>query len=275
MWSRRSFRFWGPEGHPFTPVVWWILVINVSFYLLELVFPRTLISWLGLNPSEFWHRQRFWTPVTYMFLHGGFLHLFFNMLILIMFGTALEGVWGSHFFLRYYLITGIGAGLCNVLFTPNAPWTIIGASGAMFGLLAAYGLLFPNNIVYFYLLIPIKAKYLVILFGLFEFFASLRPGTSPVAHLAHLGGMVIGLVYLLHYKFRFYMTTSWRSLQDWIRHRKQRQERDEEEELRREIDMLLDKVHQVGYEHLSSWEKRRLNIASQRLREMEKRHRWV
>ncbi|MFN3821843.1 MAG: rhomboid family intramembrane serine protease, partial [bacterium] len=195
------YRRWNLRGvSPFPPGVWWLLIANSALFILELVFPRGLIRLFGLNPSAFWTHHQVWTPVTYMFLHGGFLHLFFNMLVLLMFGSRLEEFWGTQFFLKYYFITGIGAGLSNVLFTPNAPWTIIGASGAMFGLLAAYGLLFPNNIIFFYFIIPIKAKYLVILFGIFEFFASLRPGADPVAHLAHLGGMIIGVMYLLHYK---------------------------------------------------------------------------
>lgn len=152
------------------PVVKGLLIANViMFFLQEVLGSQALIQLLGLTPSAFW-RGALWQPISYLFLHGSLSHLFFNMLALWMFGGVLESVWGTRGFLKYYFLTGIGAGLSNCLLMPGMGQPIIGASGAIYGLLAAYGILFPNTTVFISFLIPIKAKYLVVIFGLFEFF---------------------------------------------------------------------------------------------------------
>lgn len=252
-----------------TEGVRFLLVVNGLAFVLQLFWDRQLVYLLGLTPVDFWALHTFWQPVTYMFLHGGVMHLLLNMLALWMFGSALENYWGTNYFLKYYFLTGIGAGLCNALLTPNSPAVIIGASGAVYGLLAAYGILFPDSLIYVWMLFPVRAKYMVIIFGAIEFVSSLRPGMSTVAHLVHLGGMVIGIIYL-----------RWRSILNWVglkrRQRKwkvqvsERQKSDSAEaQLKREIDDLLDKVNEVGLENLTSWEKRRLKEMSDRLRRME------
>ncbi len=261
--------YYGGYGRSLTPAVKWLLISNIVIFLIQQLFPRGLVYLFGLSPYYMWEQRAFWQPITYMFLHGGIMHLLFNMLVLWMFGSALEGVWGTAFFLRYYFITGIGAGLSNAILTPNSEAIIIGASGAMYGLLAAYGILFPNNIVYFYFLIPIKAKYLVAIFGGIEFLASLYPGASPIAHIVHLGGMVVGVLYLTRDRiFRWFK----RSLKNYHHQRefeRQRQKAENIEKLRNEIDGLLDKINEVGMENLTYWERRRLYELSQMLKQME------
>ncbi|MBM3326817.1 MAG: rhomboid family intramembrane serine protease [Calditrichaeota bacterium] len=263
----------GGIGGGLTPAVKGLLIANAAVFVLQWLFPNTLVYIFGLAPHSMWAQRALWQPLTYMFLHGGIMHLLFNMLVLWMFGTALESLWGTVFFLRYYFITGIGAGLSNAILTPNSAAIIIGASGAMYGLLAAYGILFPNNIIYFYFLLPIKAKYLVAIFGGFEFLASLRPGASPIAHLVHLGGMVVGVLYLTRGRLFRWTKHSLRDYQSRRQREQHRRRSENAERLRREVDDLLDKINEVGMENLTSWERRRLQELSLMLKQMEDKER--
>jgi len=174
-------------------VVLTIIMVNFFVFLVEMVAPRTMVRLFGLVPPLITHKLYLWQFVTYMFLHGNFWHLFFNMFALYIFGHELVKVWGNARFLAYYFFTGIGAGLCAYLFT-NVP--TIGASGAIYGLLLAYGVYFPDQILLLYFFIPIKAKYLVIIFGFIELLSSIGGYTDGIAHTAHLGGMLFGAIYL-------------------------------------------------------------------------------
>jgi len=260
-------------GDILTPGVKGLMIFNAIAYLLQTFYDEQMIHLLGLTPLYFWSEAAIWQPVTYMFLHGGVMHLLFNMLALWMFGGQLESFWGTKFFIRYYFITGIGAGLCNAVITPDSHAAIIGASGAVYGLLAAYGLLFPNAMIYVWGLIPLRSKYFVLIFGGIEFVSSLRPGISPVAHLVHLGGMVIGVIYLKWGSINFWLK---RQLRDWNRNRESGERRrnfEAEEKLRREVDDLLDKINEVGLGNLTEWERKRLQEASDKLKEMERSNR--
>jgi len=151
---------------------------------------------LGLNPDLITQKFMVWQFATYMFLHGGILHILINMLMLYMFGNELERLWGTGRFIRYYFITGIGAGICSWIVGINNPAITIGASGAIYGLLLAYGVTYPNRIVYLSFLFPIKVKWMVLIMGAIAFYSSLGGSNSGVAHIAHLGGMVVGYIYL-------------------------------------------------------------------------------
>jgi len=140
-----------------------------------------------------------WQLLTYMFMHAGIDHLLLNMFALWMFGSVLENYWGWKRFLLYYLICGIGAGLINLLI-PGWGLTV-GASGAIYGLLLAFGMTFPNEYIYFYFLVPIKAKWFVIIFAVIELLEGFF-STGNVAHFAHLGGMVFGLLLILLWRRR-------------------------------------------------------------------------
>src|SRR5512137_748335 len=162
-------------GGPVTRTVKILIIINVGVYLLqtlsELAGSRFLVAYFGLIPVRVTHSLMIWQLATYMFLHGGVLHILFNMLTLFMFGNDLERYWGTRRFLNYYFITGIGAGVCSWLISIHSIAVTIGASGAIYGLLLAYGLLYPNRIVYLNFLLPVKVKWLVIIMGAMAFFS--------------------------------------------------------------------------------------------------------
>jgi membrane associated rhomboid family serine protease len=187
-------------GGPATKTVKALIIANVGVYLLQVFFSLFKSNYLelhlGLVPLLVTHGYMIWQFVTYMFLHGGVFHLFFNMLTLYMFGNELERYWGTRRFINYYFITGIGAGMCSWLVSMENPLPIVGASGAIYGLLLAYGVTYPNRIVYLNFLLPIKVKWLVLIMGAFAFLSSLGGSESEVANIAHLGGMVVGYLLL-------------------------------------------------------------------------------
>ncbi len=150
----------------------------------------------GLVPQLVTQKYYLWQLVTYIFLHGGFFHILFNMFGLYMFGSELELMWGTRQFTKFFFICGIGAALTSVIASPHSPVAIIGASGAIFGLLLAYGVLFPDRIIYLYMIIPIPAKWFVVIFGAITFIAAISNSGGGVAYVAHLGGMLFGFVYL-------------------------------------------------------------------------------
>jgi len=151
----------------------------------------------GLTPVLVTQNYYVWQLVTYIFLHdtSNFLHILFNMLGLWMFGSDLERLWGSREFTKYFFLCGIGAGILTVVLNPHGGIPTIGASGAIYGILLAYGMLFPDRIIY-WIIFPIPAKWLVIIFGAIAFFSSISATGGGVAHIAHLGGMLCGFLYL-------------------------------------------------------------------------------
>ncbi|MDE2293031.1 MAG: rhomboid family intramembrane serine protease [Elusimicrobia bacterium] len=174
------------------PAVKALIVANAAVYVLEMVVGGQFVRLFGLTPAAVVSQRWVWQPVTYLFLHGGLFHLLFNMFALWMFGLPVEGQWGAREFLKFFFLTGVGAGLVTVLVAPHSEAVTIGASGAIYGLLVAFAMLFPEAVVYLYFFFPIKAKHMAILFGIIEF-ASSSPG---VARVAHLSGMVIGYLYI-------------------------------------------------------------------------------
>ncbi|NWG13095.1 MAG: rhomboid family intramembrane serine protease [Acidobacteria bacterium] len=187
-------------GGPATRAVKFLIWVNIAVFVLQMIADlagvRFLVFTFALIPRRVTHEFTVWQFFTYMFLHGGVFHILFNMITLYMFGNELERYWGTLRFSRYYLITGIGAGLCSWVAALDSRAAIIGASGAIYGVLLAYGLLFPNRIVYLNFLLPIKVKWLVLIMGVVAFFSSLSGGQPGVAHVAHLGGMLVGLLML-------------------------------------------------------------------------------
>lgn len=204
-------------GGGLTPAVRTLLFANVGIWLFQLlagVLAQVRLERLfGLVPYDVTHHLFLWQLVTYMFLHGGLFHIGFNMLALWMFGNELEATWGTPRFVRFYFVTGIGAALCTTLVGWNSYVATIGASGAIYGILAAYGLLFPDREILLYFILPIKAKYFVLILGIIAFYSSLSASGDGVAHVAHLGGMLFGWLYLsgfsgggrLGYAFRSWM----------------------------------------------------------------------
>ena len=205
------------------PVVKNLLLINVLMYVISVITGNFMYE----NFALFYFKSPFFKPfqlVTHMFMHGGFTHIFFNMYTLYIFGSVLERVWGSQKFLLYYFVTGIGAALLHLgvmylqlqgyLAAANAGdlyattqiqsllcTPTVGASGAIYGLLLAYGMLFPNNVMQ--LIFPpvaLKAKWFVLIFGALELLLGLSGRGGNVAHFAHLGGMIFGFFLILYWK---------------------------------------------------------------------------
>lgn len=182
----------------------WLLIVNTVIFVIWYLGGPTVQSMLGplaLVPDYvFYHFPWYvWQLFTYMFLHGGIGHLLFNMLALWMFGLPLEQTWGTRRFLKYYFLCGIGAGICDVLVNEalgHHNTSTIGASGGIYGLLLAFGVLFPDTTVLMSFLFPIKAKYLVMIYGAVALLSALGSGNSGVSNVAHLGGMLFGLLYL-------------------------------------------------------------------------------
>jgi membrane associated rhomboid family serine protease len=171
-----------------------IIVINVIIYVIQVILARSsFIELFGLRPYVVLSRGYVWQLVTYMFLHGSPWHLLLNMFIIWMFGTPLEGVWGSNRFLNYYVVCGLGGALLSFLFSFNT--TVIGASAAGYGILLAYAILFPYSEIYVWGLFPVRARTLVIFMIVIEFVSGITGGDG-VAHFAHLGGMGAGFIYL-------------------------------------------------------------------------------
>jgi len=187
-------------GGPITRTVKALIVVNVAVFALQLIAKvfggHFLEEYFGLVPFHITHDLMLWQFVTYMFLHGGIFHIFFNMLTLYMFGNDLERLWGTRRFLNYYFITGVGAGVCSWLVAVNSNASVIGASGAIYGLLLAYGLTYPNRIVYLNFLLPVKVKWLVLIMGVIAFVSTVGGGEPGVANIAHLGGMAVGYLFL-------------------------------------------------------------------------------
>jgi len=192
------YRYRFSFGYGLTPIIKKLMIVMGAVFLLQMVMSNHISFYLGLVPILVWKKYFLWQLATYIFLHGGITHLLFNLLALWMFGGELESYWGSRKFLRYFLFCGIGAGICTVIFTPYQFIPVIGASGAIYGILLAFGWLFPNRLIYIYLLFPIPAKYMVIIFGLIELFSSMEGTGGGVAHLTHLGGLLFGLSYMAY-----------------------------------------------------------------------------
>jgi len=189
----------------FPPVIKNILIINGIAFFITVITNNIVVGGellgniitryfglipLGLSDASFYP----WQLITYQFLHGGFTHIFFNMLILWMFGMEIENIMGSRKFLVFYLLAGIGGGLLQLLLGSGSG-VIIGASGAVYGVMVAFAMYYPNRLVYIYFLLPVKAKYLMVFLMVIEFL-SVGDG-SFVAHLAHLGGAIVGFSFIM------------------------------------------------------------------------------
>jgi membrane associated rhomboid family serine protease len=192
---------------PMTPAVKWLLISNIAIFLITSFWPDP-VRVLGLRPVEVWGGLRVWQVATYMFLHANLLHVGFNMLALWMFGVELERLWGTRFFVRYYAITGVGAGLCvmlvSVFSTQLAQAATIGASGAIFGLLMAYALYFPHRQILLFLLFPVSSRVFVAIVGAVNLYSAMTATNAGVAYFAHLGGLVVGYLYLKSKTPRFH-----------------------------------------------------------------------
>ncbi len=289
----------------FPPVLKNLLIANGIVFLLQVIasmivygytfggqpvtYEVLLSNYFGLNALG--EGFQIWQLVTYQFMHGDFSHIFFNMFMLWMFGMEIEHVMGSKKFLIFYLLSGIGAGLLQLFLSPvltGAMGVTIGASGAVYGVMIAFGMTFPDRYVFIYFLLPIKAKYLIAILMVFEFMAVNDP--SLVAHLAHIGGAVTAFIFILldkrnNFNFdkmfgsskkrkpnqtsSFFKRPSYSVREDDVQEAKfyditNNSSRDEDEVTQEEIDRILDKISQSGYQKLTEREKRILFEASKK-----------
>jgi membrane associated rhomboid family serine protease len=207
-----------------TPAVRAIIYANIAVFVVTLFVPGPIEDAFGLTPSLVLHQLRLWQIVTYLFVHSPtqLSHILFNMLAVWMFGVDLERRWGTRGFVKYYFVTGVGAGVSMILVSllPFAATqatfdaVTIGASGAVYGLLMAWGLLFPHRQILFMLIFPLPARVFVLIMGAIAFLSAVGTSGGPVANVAHLGGLLVGFLYLkspsdLRLEFR-YRLTKWR-----------------------------------------------------------------
>jgi membrane associated rhomboid family serine protease len=260
------------------PAIKTIVLANVAIFLLQLTPAGEMLTqicalWPVGSHKVGGYGFQPWQPVTYMFLHGSFTHLFFNMFALWMFGAEIENYWGTRHFTTYYFICGIGAACINLLATIGDPYPTVGASGAIYGVLLAFGMMFPDRYIYLYFLLPVKAKYFVAGYALIEFISGLGSQSmgsgSNIAHFAHLGGMLIGFIYIT------FKRNEW-SVRQWLDRLKPanrkppkgpvlyKGETRGEEATEEEIDAILDKISSRGYQSLTADEKRKLLQAGKR-----------
>lgn len=178
-----------------------LLIINIIVFLATIALEKYGLYSIT-NSMALWSVQsghfHLWQPLTYMFMHASIDHIFFNMFALWMFGCILENYWGTKRFLIYYLVCGLGAAAVNLLVAPGGP--TVGASGAVYGILLAFGMTFPNEEIYLYFLLPIKAKWFVIGYAAIELFEGVTRSMDGIAHFAHLGGMLFGLLLILWWR---------------------------------------------------------------------------
>ncbi len=269
-----SIRF----GGPMTPGVKWLMILNGAVFLVQqiagLIIPNGMEFIFGISHDGFINKFMIWQPLTYMFLHGGWMHIFFNLLGIWMFAGELEIVWGRTKFIRYYILSGIGAGLFIALMNYIAfvnfgsSAVTIGASGALYAILLAYAILWPDREVLLYFLFPIKIKYLVLAFGLMEFFGTLSStaGTGGnISHIGHLGGIISGFILI-----RFMRNSSFPKKQGISFFEKFKKKNrlnnkkkviDARIEAKRIIDELLGKIAKNGMSSLTQDEKKKLEWA--------------
>ncbi len=277
----------------FPPVVKTLLISNVTVhfvtnFLAIFMFRGQSIAglinaYLPLYPIG--GGFQIWQLATYMFMHGGMLHLLFNMLALWMFGMDLENDWGSRKFLSYYLLCGLGAGLSNLLVGPffGEGGPTVGASGAIYGVLIAFGMMYPDRPIFLYFLLPIRARYFVIIFIFIQIYLGVTGSEEGVAHFAHLGGAAVGFIYLMIDQRRLpFQGAISRAAKRIVPSEKvgeyssydPRRAVDakysdipdsEDSVTQQQIDEILDKINQQGYQSLTENEKKILFNASKKL----------
>jgi membrane associated rhomboid family serine protease len=300
-YDQGSYRPSGFGGFSFfPPVIKNLLIINGAVFFLMMLMQniifrgvpaeRVIIHYFALMPIESGNFQ-IWQLVTYQFLHGGFSHILFNMFALWMFGVEIENSWGSKKFLTFYLISGTGAGLLHMFLSPvltgvGAP--TIGASGSVYGIMIAFAMMFPERLVYIYFLIPVKAKYLITFLIVMEFML-VDSASSGVAHLAHLGGALVGFLFIMFdknsdvtfknlfkkkrpnpFEQQYYNSTSsnpsYKKTDNKIQDASFYDVIDDKDITQDEIDKILDKISKYGYAGLSDKEKKVLFEASKRMK---------
>ena len=250
----------------FTNAIKVLISINFVIFILQTLSKSETLFFplFGLVPKLVWSEKMIWQPVTYLFFHGGIWHVLINMFVLWMFGSELERLWGKNHFLKFYFITGVGSGLVTMSFNLQSITPVVGASGAVYGVLLAYGLTYPNRTVYLYGIIPIKSLWFVLGIGFIAFMSSFD-SMSQVSHITHLSGMLIGYFML---KKPIKLKGLWFQLRKkTLEYQIQREEKELSKNfiVEQDINQILDKINQEGFDSLTDQEQDRLYKGSQSL----------
>ncbi len=261
--GRRRIGFGPGVLSPFIKVM---LIANVSIFIIQLIHPPTS-QYFGLIPKKFFVEfpNLIFQPFTYMFLHGSFGHILFNMFALWMFGTEIELSWGYKRFGRFYLIAGLAGALLTMIVKSSQMVPMIGASAAIYGVLAAYWVMFPNRTLYIYFVLPVKVKWAIPGLMLLGFLF----GGENTAHFAHLGGAVFGFLYM---KSNWRLLSFGKKYKDYKYKRasaKMKKNLKKADEIMKRVDDILDKINEVGLENLSKEERKILEEASSKLSKKE------
>ncbi|MCF6270906.1 MAG: rhomboid family intramembrane serine protease [Melioribacteraceae bacterium] len=287
------------------PIIKQIIIINIVVFLIQSLFENIMFGdypggyilsrYFALNPFGQDFNFQIWQIFSYQFMHGGFMHIFWNMFMLWMFGNEIENIMGSKKFLFFYLLSGVGAAAFQLLLAPllssHLAYTI-GASGAVYGIMIAFALFFPDRKIYVYFLFPVKAKYIIAFFVLMDFMAV--GNTSVVAHLAHIGGAITGLIFIMLDKKNNYNIDSLfnkvkksasnftansskgfrkpsggihfgkKNIQDAEFYDINSDKKKRQNATPSEIDRILDKISESGYQNLTVEEKKILFEASKK-----------
>lgn len=231
-----------------------LLLAILAGSVLVMLFPTWGLPHLGLVPVKVWKEGWLWQPITYIFIHGGLWHLLFNMFSLYLFGSALERLWGERKYLVFFFICGFGAAFVSIALSPLSLTPIVGASGAIYGLLFAWAHEFPDSILYMGFVLPIRARHFIILLIFMEFFLSQAP--SSIARFAHLGGLLTAWLYLRNW--------------NWLKLARVKRAKLEvspkQEAPLEEVDRILDKIKVHGIGSLTSKERRVLDSLSENLK---------
>lgn len=185
---------------PMPPITQALLLINVAVFFINQLFGPVFTQWFALWPLGAGFLP--WQVISYAFLHGGYEHLFFNMFGLWMFGSELERIWGPKRFIQFYTASVLAAAAAQlaVAALTGSVYPTIGASGGLFGLLLAFGMMFPHRTILLFFIIPIPARMLVVLYGAFELYQGVTGSQAGVAHFAHLGGMLGGFLMMRYWQ---------------------------------------------------------------------------
>ena len=247
-----------------SPFIKLILISNIAIYLFQMLANLQLELIFGLTPARFFAEfpNLLFQPFTYMFLHSeGFWHIFFNMFALWMFGTEIEFSWGRKSFAKFYILAGLSGAILTLIFQSGLPVPVIGASGAVYGVLIAYWLMFPQRYLYIYFLFPVKVKWAIPGFMILGFLA----GGANIAHFAHLGGAIFGFIFVKAgwRFFRFFKVL--KNLRYKRQEAKFEKNRHRAEETMKRVDEILDKINDVGIENITAEDRKFLEDASSHL----------
>jgi membrane associated rhomboid family serine protease len=245
-----------------TKTVKQLIIANIVVFILMHLFSNWPWGILAMTPKLVFSKFMIWQPITYMFLHAGLMHLFFNMLVLAFFGPAVEEIFGRKNFIFYYFFTGVGAALCSFIFSFNS--SIIGASGATFGILLAYAMIYPDSTVILFIF-PVKARLAVLILGLFNLGGAISSSGDGIAYFAHLGGALFGYLYMKSEWLKLHLLRfKPKEAKSFRPKTKKPKLKPHQKNIDKMVDEILDKISKQGLKSLTKAEQRILEEKSRK-----------